>query len=331
MGPGDLDQALCGLEIPYDPNVIAGIAGSEDAGVYRLDDNTALVQTVDFFTPIVDDPVIFGRASACNSLSDVYAMGGRPITALNLVCFPYKKLGVEVLRDILRGGLEVLKEAGVALIGGHSVEDDEPKYGLSVTGLVHPERVMTNNALKPGDRLILTKALGTGLIATANKGGLASPEALEAMAGSMCTLNREASEVAVSLGLRACTDVTGFGLAGHLVEMARASGCRVRIDATKLPSLEGALDAALLGLVPAGAHANRRFFGDWISLDPAVPTEISDLMFDPQTSGGLILGCPGESLDNLVESLSSAGVRVVSEIGRVEEMCETGHVEIRWG
>jgi len=322
---------LCGLDIPYDPNVIAGIAGSEDAGVYRLDDNTALVQTVDFFTPIVDDPVIFGKASACNSLSDVYAMGGRPITALNLVCFPFKKLGVEVLRDILRGGLEVLKEAGVALVGGHSVEDDEPKYGLSVTGLVHPDRIMTNNALRPGDRLILIKALGTGLIATANKGGLASREALDAMTVSMCTLNREASEVAVILGVRACTDVTGFGLAGHLVEMARASRCRVRINANKIPSLQGALEAALLGLVPAGAHANRRFFSEWISQDPSVPTEVSDLMFDPQTSGGLILACPAESVENLSASLGAAGVQVVSEIGHVGEICEAGHVEIRWG
>ena len=185
MGPGDLEQALCGMEIPTDPNVLAGIKGSEDAGVYKLNDTTALVQTIDFFTPIVDDPYVFGRVAAVNSLSDVYAMGARPLTAMNVVCFPIKKLGIEMLRAILQGGLEAMAEAGVALVGGHSVEDDEPKYGLSVTGLVHPERIMKNSSLQPGDRLILTKAVGTGVIATALKGGVASPESVEAMVRSM--------------------------------------------------------------------------------------------------------------------------------------------------
>jgi|GEM_PF-3155710 len=214
MGPADLDQALCGLEIPFDANILAGVAGSEDAGVYRLSDDLALVQTVDFFTPIVDDPRIFGRVAAANSLSDVYAMGGRPITAMNVVCFPSKKLGIAVLRGILEGGLDILKQAGVALVGGHSVDDDEPKYGLSVSGLIHPDRIMTNSGLKPGDRLVLTKAVGTGVIATASKADLASLESTDAMVRSMCALNKEASEVAVRAGVRACTDITGFGLGG---------------------------------------------------------------------------------------------------------------------
>ena len=258
------------MEIPFDPNVLAGIEGSEDAGVYRLSDDLALVQTIDFFTPIVDDPRAFGRAAAANSLSDVYAMGGRPMTAMNVVCFSVRKLCLETLREILEGGLEILREAGVALVGGHSVEDDEPKYGLSVAGLVHPDKIMTNSGLRAGDKLILTKALGTGIIATAVKGGLASAESIEDMIASMCKLNRRASEVAVSIGAKACTDVTGFGLAGHLVEMARASKCRVTIRADAAPVLHGALEAASMGLIPAGAHSNRQHFSTWITVGAGV-------------------------------------------------------------
>ena len=266
MGPGDLEQALCGMDVPTDPNVLAGIRGSEDAGVYKLTDTTALVQTIDFFTPIVDDPRIFGRVAAANSLSDVYAMGARPLTAMNVVCFPIKKLGMQVLRAILQGGLDIMTEAGVALLGGHSVEDDEPKYGLAVTGLVHPERIMKNSSLRPGDRLILTKAIGTGVIATALKGGVASPESVDAMVRSMTFLNKIASEVAVNFDVRACTDVTGFGLAGHLAEMARASSCSLRLDSKSVPILADAVESASMGLIPAGAHANRDFFGAWTTL-----------------------------------------------------------------
>lgn len=305
------------MEIPCDPNVITGVAGSEDAGVYRLDEETALVQTLDFFTPIVDDPRIYGRVAAANALSDVYAMGGRPLTALNVVCFPFKKLGVEVLRNILKGGLDTLREAGVALIGGHSVEDDEPKYGLSVTGLVHPDRIMTNNALNPGDRLILTKALGTGVIATALKAGLASSDAVDGMVRSMCTLNRAASQVAVDFGVRACTDITGFGLVGHLVEMARASRCRIRISAGSVPLLAYAMEAASMGLVPAGTHANRSYSSAWTVMDPSISPETSDLLYDPQTSGGLILGISADRAADLEKALNDAGVDIVAEIGEV--------------
>lgn len=328
MGPGDLDITLCGMDIPEDPNVLAGLGGSEDAGVYKLDDETALVQTLDFFTPIVDDPRIFGRAAAANSLSDVYAMGGRPISAMNIVCFPAAKLGLDVLRSILAGGLDILREAGVALLGGHSVQDDEPKYGLSVTGLVHPDRIISNAGLRPGDRLILTKAVGTGIIATAVKGGLASDEASKAMIDSMCTLNKNASEAAVSLGVRAGTDVTGFGLAGHLVEMMRAGHCRGRINAQAIPILEGARDYAAMGLIPAGAHANRKYFSPWITLDPTVPLDLADLMFDPQTSGGLVLGIPADRAEQLKHALLERRVAIASDIGEVLSEDAEGHLEI---
>jgi selenide, water dikinase len=296
--------------------------------VYRISDNLAIVQTLDFFTPIVDDPRIFGRAAAANSLSDVYAMGGRPVTAMNIVCFPTRKLGLEILREILEGGLEILREAGTALVGGHSVEDDEPKYGLSVTGLAHPDKIMTNSGLRPGDKLILTKAVGTGVIATAVKGGLASPASIDAMASSMCTLNKTASEVAVSFGAKACTDVTGFGLAGHLVEMARASKCRVSIRSGAVPVLEGSLEAASMGLIPAGAHANRKHFSRWITVGPEVSLDKADLMFDPQTSGGLVIGIPAVQAEELVRMLVLQGVAPVAEIGNVTGPDAEGHVEI---
>jgi selenide,water dikinase len=308
--------------------VLTGIEGSEDAGVYKLTPDLALVQTIDFFTPIVDDPKIFGRAAAANSLSDVYAMGGRPLTAMNVVCFPIRKLGLKSLRSILEGGLEILREAGVALVGGHSVEDDEPKFGLSVTGIVHPDKIMTNSGLRPGDKVILTKAVGTGIIATAVKGGLASAESIEAMVKSMCTLNKKASEVAVSLGARACTDITGFGLAGHLVEMARASRCRIRIRADVAPDLEGALEFASMGLIPGGAYSNRTYFSAWVSIGPDVTAERSDLMFDPQTSGGLIIGIRSEQADQLMESLVAEGVERPAVIGEVIDDGSDGALEI---
>ncbi len=328
MGPGDLEQALCGIEIPADPNVLAGIRGSEDAGVYKLNDSLALVQTIDFFTPIVDDPRIFGRVAAANSLSDVYAMGARPLTAMNVVCFPIKKLGIEILRSILQGGLEVMTEAGVALVGGHSVEDDEPKYGLAVTGLVHPQKIMKNCSLQPGDRIILTKPVGTGVIATALKGGIASPESVEAMVYSMSSLNKVASEIAVNFDVQSCTDVTGFGLVGHLVEMARASSCHIILDSSKVPILEGAIEAASMGLIPAGAHANRSFFGSWITLTASVSLERQDLIFDPQTSGGLVLGIPEVRAMEFRQALVEAGIGAATEIGEVLDRRAEGHLEI---
>jgi len=314
--------------VPVNENVVAGLEGSEDAGVYRLTSELALVQTVDFFTPIVDDPRTFGRAAAANSLSDVYAMGGRALTAMNIVCFPTRKLGLEPLRAILEGGIEVIKEAGAVLVGGHSVEDDEPKYGLAVTGVVHPDRIMTNAALGPGDRLILTKKVGTGIIASALKGGLASQDEVEEMVRTICTLNRTASEVAVSFGVRACTDVTGFGLAGHVVEMAVASRCKILIHADRVLPLPGALQWGSMGLLPGGAHANRKHFGAWIDLSRQLPLERIDLMFDPQTSGGLLLGIPEALARKVIDTLHERGIHEASEIGEVLDKDTVGRVEI---
>ncbi len=311
-----------------DENVLAGLEGSEDAGVYRLGPDLALVQTVDFFTPIVDDPMTFGRAAATNSLSDVYAMGGRPVTAMNIVCFPTKKLGLDPLRAILEGGIQVVREAGAVLVGGHSVEDDEPKYGLAVTGVVHPDKMMTNAALEPGDRLILTKKVGTGVIATALKAGMASQSEIDEMVSVMCALNKAASEVAVSFGVRACTDVTGFGLAGHLVEMAAASRRKILVYADRVPLLSGALQWASMGLLPGGAHANRKYFGAWIDIASRLSLERVDLMFDPQTSGGLILGVPEAFAGKVLEALHQRGVSDASEIGQVLQKDPAGRLDI---
>lgn len=308
--------------------MITGIGGSEDAGVYRISDDLAIVQTIDFFTPIVDDPYIYGKAAAANSLSDVYAMGARPVTALNVVCFPIEKLGIESLKEMLRGGLDILNEAGVSLIGGHSVEDDEPKYGLSVTGLIHPDQVMTNSGLVVGDKIILTKAIGTGIIATAIKAELASPESSKEMEESMCALNRTASQVAVSFGLRACTDVTGFGLAGHLAEMARGASCRLMIHSGNVAILNGAEDYASMGLVPAGAHNNRKYFSQWVQVAQDVRLSTSDLMFDPQTSGGLILGCPEAKAQSVLNALHEKGEIRASLIGEVVGSHPQGFVDV---
>ncbi len=308
--------------------MLAGTDGAEDAGIYQLSDELALVQTVDFFTPIVDDPRAFGQVAAANALSDVYAMGGRPITAMNVVGFPIATLGIEVLQQILAGGLDVLTEAGVALVGGHSVKDSEPKYGLSVTGVVHPARVMTNGALRPGDRLVLTKPVGTGVIGTATKRGKAEPRWIEESFQAMRALNRAASEVAVGHGVRACTDVTGFGLLGHLAEMVRASGVAATVFADAVPLLPGARAAAGAGLVPGGSKANRTHFGGWIGLDGGVDDATATLLFDAQTSGGLLMGVPADGIEDLVADLDARGCLAASVIGQVTGDHEEGFVTV---
>ena len=306
------------MEIPFDPNVLVGLRGVDDAGVYRISDEMALVQTIDYFTPIVDDPRTFGQVAAANSLSDVYAMGGRPITAMNVVCFPVKTLGIEPLREILRGGLETLTEAGVALLGGHSVDDAEPKYGLSVTGLVDPRRILTKAGLKEGDRIFLTKPLGTGVISTALKGRMAHPAAYEAMVRSMRMLNRAASEAALEADATACTDVTGFGLLGHMMEMARASGVRIALETSRVPLLEKAVDYAGMGLVPGGTRANRSFFGQRVEGEERIDPVLLDLLYDPQTSGGLLIAVPRDGVSMLENGLRERGVATVADIARVE-------------
>ena len=297
------------------PDLIVGFQGSDDAGVYRVSPDLALILTVDFFTPIVDDPFVFGQVAAANALSDVYAMGGEPKAALNLVAFPLESMDIQVLHRILEGGLERMKTAGVALAGGHSVEDGELKYGLSVTGFVHPDKILTNRGIQPGDALVLTKPIGTGVLGTAVKAGLAPPEGEEAMTANMVALNDTAARTARDFPIHACTDVTGYGLLGHLAEMTGSGDITVEIDAGAVPFLPGARDAAAMGLVPAGARNNRLFREAEVAVPPGVDPVMVDLLFDPQTSGGLLLALPGAEAAALVTRLAAAGV-AAAVVGR---------------
>jgi selenide,water dikinase len=308
---------LCGLEFPTDPNLIVGLDRADDAGVYRITDDLAIIQTVDFFTPIVDDPYWFGQIAAANAMSDVYAMGGVPKTAMNLVAFPLKQMDISVLRQIIQGGLDKMKEAEVVLVGGHSVEDDELKYGLSVTGFIHPDRVLTKKNLHEGDRLILTKPLGTGIINTAIKGGLASKEIIESVTRLMATLNRDAAEVMGHYPVHACTDITGFGLLGHLAEMVVDSGLGLQLNAHDIPIIPETREYAGTGLVPAGAYKNREFRENMIDFAPSLDRVFQDILFDPQTSGGLLI-CVDKTLARpLLDELKEKGVSDSAIIGEV--------------
>jgi len=290
-----------------DPNLLSSVIPNADAGVYRLSDDCALVQSVDFFTPIVDDPATFGRIAAANALSDLYAMGARPLTAMNLVGFP-SCLEREVLVEILKGGAEKLAEAGAALVGGHTVEDDEPKYGLAVTGLVDPARMVSTVGARPGDRLILTKPLGTGILATALKGEVIDETQIGEAIRGMETLNRSASEAMLAIGVHACTDITGFGLLGHSLEMAEASRVGLVIEA----------DMAAIGLVPTGSYHNREHFLPRVITRDQLQPELVGFLADPQTSGGLLIAVPPERHDALHAALQARGVTGWT-IGRVTE------------
>ena len=305
------------MEFPTNPNLIVGLDKADDAGVYKVTDDIAIIQTVDFFTPIVDDPYWFGQIAAANALSDVYAMGGVPKTAMNLVAFPIKEMDISILRQIIQGGLDKLKEADVLLVGGHSVEDKELKYGLSVTGFIHPDRVLTKKSLRVGDRLILTKPLGTGIINTAIKGGLASEEIIEFVTGLMATLNKDAAEIMNDYPVHACTDITGFGLLGHIAEMVVDSKYGIEIWAEKIPVIPKAIEYAGMGLVPAGAYKNREFRESMIDFAPSVDGLIQDILFDPQTSGGLLICVKKESADELVNRLREMGISDAAIIGEV--------------
>jgi selenide,water dikinase len=310
------------------PDLIVGTGTSDDAGVFRLDDRTALVQTLDFFTPIVDDPFDFGRIAAANALSDVYAMGGRPLTAMNIVCFPMKEMPREILRDILKGGLEKIQEAGAVLVGGHSVEDREIKYGLSVTGLVHPDEVLTNDGARPGDRLILTKPLGTGVLATAVKGKVAGEAALDTLVRVTSTLNREAAEVMKGFEVHACTDVTGFGLAGHALEMARGARVRIVLQAESVPVIAEARELAAMGMLPAGSYATRHYCGRLVAPVEGVDTLLMDLLFDPQTSGGLLLAVRPDQARACMDRMHEHGIAEAAVIGEVSGPHEQGMLSI---
>jgi selenide,water dikinase len=308
---------LCGLEIPTNDSVIVGMDSLDDAGVYKISDDLAIIQTVDFFTPIVDDPYRFGQIAAANALSDIYAMGGIPKTAMNLVGFPLKQMDISILRQIIQGGLDKMKEADVVLIGGHSVEDRELKYGLSVTGFVHPDRILTKKNVSAGDRLVLTKSLGTGVINTAIKGGVASSEVIERVTQLMAMLNRNAAEVMHKYKVHACTDITGFGLLGHLAEMIVGSGCGLTLDAENIPILPEAIDYAAMGLLPGGAFKNKEFREPMVEFSSSVNPIIGDLLFDPQTSGGLLICLAKNEADKLVNELHQKGIDGAAVIGEV--------------
>ena len=306
-----------------DPNVLVGFDHADDAGVYLIAPDLALVQTVDFFTPIVDDPYTFGQIAATNALSDVYAMGGRPLTSLAMVCFP-EKGDLGILERILAGGLSKMMEAGCTVVGGHSIRDDETKFGYSVTGLIHPKRVLANSGAVPGDRLLFTKALGTGVISTAIKKGTAQPAWIDAAVRSMTTLNKAAAEVVVggtgapdpSWVVHSMTDVTGFGLIGHAREMALASNVGLRLYAGRILFLEGALECVRAGNIPGGLKANREFAECLVGYEEGIDEEVKTLLFDPQTAGGLLIAVAGEGADALKNALTAAGVSAV-EIGEV--------------
>ena len=280
-----------------------GLDTSDDAGVYQLNDEVALVQTVDFFTPIVDDPFTFGQIAVANALSDVYAMGGTPLTGMNLVAFPIKTLSPSILREILLGGLSKMEEAGVALVGGHSIDDPEIKYGLAVTGVVHPNKILTNAKARAGDKLVLTKPLGTGIISTALKARMASEEAIRKSVESMVALNRTASEWMKKFGAHACTDITGFSFIGHALEMATASRVGMVIQSKAVPVFPEAMEYAKLGLIPGGAYSNRDFFSCRVDVHPGVLALLVDLFYDPQTSGGLLISLPSGEAEELVATL----------------------------
>ena len=305
------------MEFPTDENLLVGLDSADDAGVYKISDDLALIQTVDFFTPIVDDPYWFGQIAAANALSDIYAMGGTPKTAMNLVGFPVKKMDISVLRQIIQGGLDKMKEAGVVLVGGHSVEDDELKYGLSVTGFVHPDRILTKKNLKVGDHLILTKPLGTGVINTAIKAALASQDTIDKVTRIMATTNRKAAEIMAKYEVHACTDITGFGLLGHIAEMVEGQDLGITLRASEIPILPEALQFASMGLFPAGAYNNKEFRSCMVDFGSEVDSILADLLFDPQTSGGLLISVSSTHAEALLEDLRSHGIKDASMIGEV--------------
>jgi selenide,water dikinase len=318
LAPGSLAAVLSRLPKTNDPNLLVGFDTSDDAGIYRINENLALVQTVDFFTPLVDDPFTFGEIAATNALSDVYAMGGRPLTALSIVCFPQDG-DLKILEEIMRGGMSKMAEASCVVVGGHSVRDSEIKFGYAVTGMVNADRYFTNSRAKAGDALVLTKPIGTGVITTAIKQGKAHRAWVENAIHSMTTLNKRASEVVLSSsGVHAMTDVTGFGLVGHGREMAMASGVTLEIETRKIPIIEGALEAVRLGAIPAGLLANRDF-AECVVTDSAnsqIPDELRTLLYDPQTAGGLLVSIEASASEGFMRDLHFAGVKA-ARIGAV--------------
>jgi selenide,water dikinase len=324
MEAGALGEVLRRLPASRDPDLLVGVETRDDAGVYRIAPDLAIVNTVDFFPPIVDDAFAFGQIAAANALSDVYAMGARPLTAMNLAAFPKQGLPLEVLHEILRGGAHTLAEAGVALVGGHTVSDAEPKYGLAVTGLVDPARVVRNAGARPGDRLVLSKPLGVGIITTALKQAVADARAVQAATESMARLNRRTAELMLEEGAHACTDITGYGFIGHALEMAVASGVTLRISHRAVPHLAAALELRALGIMPGGLASNRHAGNGKVWFDDAVPGGWRDLLYDPQTSGGLLVALPDAGAQRLVARLRAEGVGEAAIVGHVLESAGDG-------
>jgi selenide,water dikinase len=309
------------MPVPADERVLVGHAGSDDAGVYRISENTALVLTVDFFTPIVDNPFDYGRIAAANSLSDVYAMGGKPFAALNISCFPENKLPAEVLGEILRGGADTAARASCVILGGHTVKDEELKYGLSVVGSVHPDRVVTNAGAKPGDVLILTKPLGSGVLSTALMKNKLDRDAVASLVDVMIRLNDRASEEMLAHNASACTDITGYGLVGHASEMARASHVSIRLDSAALPLIDGAMWAARNGYLTGGGSANRAFIKDEAEIAGGIDENLLHIAYDPQTAGGLLIAVPENEAEGLLSAVlrDCPGAAVVGRCERLED------------
>jgi selenide,water dikinase len=316
--PGYLLPLLGALPTITDPNVLVGSATADDAAVYKLSDELALVLTTDFFTPIVDHPYDFGAVAAANALSDVYAMGGRPTAALNLVGFPESTLPPEVLGEILRGAAAKAREAGIDIVGGHTIKTEEPIFGLAVVGTVHPQKVLSNAGARAGDLLILTKPIGIGIITTASKLGEDKRQAIGEAIAVMATLNRQAAEVAVDVGANAMTDVTGFGLLGHLRNMTAASKVSARVWLDEVPALAAAWAYVRAGVAPGGTHANLRFLADWVTFEEGLAKEEQLMLADAQTSGGLLIATPPDRAESMVEKLKSAGVLESAVVGRME-------------
>jgi selenide,water dikinase len=322
LAPGALAQVLGRLNKQlFNPNVLVGYENADDAGVYRLRDDLALVHTVDFFTPIVDNPADYGRIAALNALNDVWVMGGTPLTAMAVACFPKSGIDNAILSEIMNGGMDILVKNEVALVGGHTVDNQQILFGYAITGTIDPRKIATNTGARPGDVVILTKPLGTGIISTAVKFGEAAPEVAEASLSAMLTPGRAAATVIQLYGLRAATDVTGFGFLGHSLELARASGITIEYDSATVPSLKGALDLAAQGIYPGGTENNREYVGDSVSFAKTVSIEMRHLLFDPQTAGGFLLCVPAEdapsALSDLRPHYADAAV-----IGRVREKGE---------
>ncbi len=308
-----------GLEVSDDPDLLVGYDTSDDAAVYRVAPDIALISTVDYITPPVDDPYWFGQIAAANSLSDVYAMGGQPLTCLNLVMFPSKILDMDILKEILRGGNTKVIEAGASMAGGHSVDDNEPKYGLAVTGRVHPDRILTNKGCRAGDALVLTKPLGTGVLFNAGRSGKLPYPELESILPQVAALNGKAMDVALKFDIHACTDVTGFGILGHSLEMALGSGLQINLTYNRLPFYPNALQMYQKGESTGSNKANRRLAqGSWEAAVSMTPAQ-EDLLFDPQTSGGLLLAVPAAQCDDLLASLKNAGIEAAVHVGDVVE------------